>query len=856
MKNLRKVLSLALVVALSLSLVIVAGAKTLDEYTDKDSIGTEYLEAVELLSALGVFEGDENGALNPQGTFTRAQAAKIVTYITIGSSAASLAQAPTQFDDVPASHWASGYVSFASQRNIINGTGGGKFDPDSPVTGAQLAKLLLVAIGYGAKGEYVGSSWELNSIVDGQRLYILTGTADHSAPATREQSIQYVFNALQTQIVSYNQLFDAYLNASTSDFVTIKRSNLAAETFETAKVDIKDDFGYSNHYWAQRGVRKTADYISDIIIGTVVSSAMVTQGSLYNDYQWSETVELYVNGWAYDDPNVAGTDNEFPSSAFVVRGSMMPANAEPGVKFDLIDLYPFDGKVNKIVATYEYLAKVTRVNAMAGTIDFTLYDVGGGVAISKPYTGVPVDETFVRDDYIVVIPTNNTLKDYNNAAPGFISIKKAEVVKAVPTRYTTNIFGAVNELAGNAVDTVTINGEVKYVSGTQFLKAVGAMSFVESTFYLDSNGFIVGLDAVRVAASNQDYLLVNAKAAGFGSSYFSDNRLSVTFPDGTKSVIDVAFNTKGAPAGSVTTAAGIVDGTWYTYIVNSDGKYVINALPSDTQGTPAQLAYSLTAISTASFQLLDAGKALVRDDVGTSSGLGYLLTQISLTGPFYFNSSSVLKINGKTYTGLANFPSYSTPVDTDASHPVNILVVFGENAQGERIGNLITNVYISATTAPSTGIYGVIGGKISNESATTALYSVITLDAPTGEFLVGDWDATSNGYQTGQAVEIAVAADGGRSITSGASIPATAYGGLVTVADTAHVVVSGGTGAGDYYISPNTIIYDTTSLFGGMNGVIGNDVIDVGETILIYGGVAGDPSQPANAIAIVLSVNA
>jgi hypothetical protein len=842
MKNLRKVLSLALAIALSLSLAAVAGAKTLDEYTDKDSIGKEYLEAVELLSALGVFEGDENGALNPQGTFTRAQAAKIVTYITIGASAANLAQAPTQFSDVPATHWASGYVSFATQRNIINGVGGGKFEPDSPVTGAQLAKLLLVAIGYGTKGEYVGASWELNSIVDGQRLYILTGTADHSAPATREQSIQYVFNALRTQIVSYNQLFDAYLDAANSEFVTRKQTNLAKETFETEQVDIKDDFGYSNHYWAQRGVRKTADYISDIVIGTVVSSAAVTQGSLYNDYQWGETVELYVNGWAFDADSDAtnGIQNTFPSSNFVVRGSMAPANAEPGVKFDLIDLYPFDGKVNKIVASYEYLAKVTRVNAAAGTIDITLYDAGGRIPVPKQYSGVPVDETFVKDDYIVVIPTNESMKDYNNAAPGFISIKKAEVIKTVPTRYTTVPIGTVNELDGNTVNTVTINGEVKNVSGTQFLKVVSTMSFVESTFYLDSNGFIVGLDAVRVAASNQDYLLINKFASGFGESYFSDNRASVTFPDGTKSVIDVAFKSDGKDAGT----AGFIpssgsfsavshENKWYSYSVNSDGKYVINALPQDTQLSSSDLAASTTITASGSaITLLDAGKAPVNSNLVSAA---------------YFNSSSVLKINGKTYTGFANFPSYIVP----PNETVHVLVVYGEDATGKRIDNLITNVYISAAKAPSTGIYGAIGGLISTESATTALYSVITLDAPTGEFLIGD-----QGYVTGEVIEVAVAADGTRSIESGKLTPVVTAT-TVSVADTAHVVVSGGTGTpGDYYISPNTIVYDTTSLFVIPPAVQGNDVIDVNETVTVYGGVAGDPSQPADAIIITTSVNA
>ena len=65
-----------------------------------------------------------------------------------------IAAAP--FGDVPASHWAAGYVAFASDRGIINGYGNGMFGPTDPVTYEQMAKMLVCAWGYGDMAEERG----------------------------------------------------------------------------------------------------------------------------------------------------------------------------------------------------------------------------------------------------------------------------------------------------------------------------------------------------------------------------------------------------------------------------------------------------------------------------------------------------------------------------------------------------------------------------------------------------------------------------------------------------------------------------------------------------------------------------
>jgi hypothetical protein len=51
---------------------------------------------------------------------------------------------------------------FLANLKIINGYGDGNFGPNDSVTGTQLAKMLLAAVGYGQVGEFVGVGWDVN----------------------------------------------------------------------------------------------------------------------------------------------------------------------------------------------------------------------------------------------------------------------------------------------------------------------------------------------------------------------------------------------------------------------------------------------------------------------------------------------------------------------------------------------------------------------------------------------------------------------------------------------------------------------------------------------------------------------
>jgi hypothetical protein len=333
MKHLSRVLSLALVIALSLGLVVTAGAvDKYDEFTDVGQIEDEYIEAVDVLTALKVLSGYTDGSLKPKNEVTRAEAAKLVTYISIGTTAGDrLAHRASSFTDVATDHWANPFIEFAVERGIINGIGNGKFNPEGSVTGSQVAKLMLTALGYGAKGEYVGSSWELNSVVDGQKRGILTVDTDYSLPAKREEVIQYVFNTIspinptsRNYLVKFSNIIDDYVLANSNNTLvaignTGSEQFLGEETFGLLAREGNDAYGYAGHNWAlyiNPNKHITGFYQTDVVlgenkIGVPVSSLTDRYNPMYIAPSGKE-VAYYVNGVRIDKAASMslGTDQE------------------------------------------------------------------------------------------------------------------------------------------------------------------------------------------------------------------------------------------------------------------------------------------------------------------------------------------------------------------------------------------------------------------------------------------------------------------------------------------------------------------------------------------------------------------
>ena len=83
MRNLKRALSLALAAMMLIGMMVVSAGAASKDFTDKDEI--THTEAVNTLVALNVIAGKGDGsAFDPTGTLTRAEMAKLVTYVLNG----------------------------------------------------------------------------------------------------------------------------------------------------------------------------------------------------------------------------------------------------------------------------------------------------------------------------------------------------------------------------------------------------------------------------------------------------------------------------------------------------------------------------------------------------------------------------------------------------------------------------------------------------------------------------------------------------------------------------------------------------------------------------------------------------
>ena len=220
----KKVLSLVLCVAMMLSVMVVgAGAAFSDQSKIKNT------EAVDACTALNIIGGYPDGSFKPEGNITRAEVTKMICVALNGGKnpAVSTNTTPT-FSDVrnnANAAWAEGYIESCAAQGIVSGVGGGKFAPNGNVTGVQLAKMLLVSLGYKSENEgFTGNAWATNVNVRAAQKGLYKGLEkmDTNAAITRDNAAQMVWNALNAYEVEYKTTLVADKNGQLTSQITVQ----------------------------------------------------------------------------------------------------------------------------------------------------------------------------------------------------------------------------------------------------------------------------------------------------------------------------------------------------------------------------------------------------------------------------------------------------------------------------------------------------------------------------------------------------------------------------------------------------------------------------------------------------------
>ncbi len=141
----KRIVSILLCVLLVLSILAAAFANV---FAAEPSTMPKEEDIINIVGALEIMNGDENGNLNLDKNVTRAEFIKIALCTSSLKDSINVGSTSSLFSDLRASHWAIGYVSVGVKNGYIKGYLDGTFRPDNHVTLEEAVTVMLRIMGY------------------------------------------------------------------------------------------------------------------------------------------------------------------------------------------------------------------------------------------------------------------------------------------------------------------------------------------------------------------------------------------------------------------------------------------------------------------------------------------------------------------------------------------------------------------------------------------------------------------------------------------------------------------------------------------------------------------------------------
>jgi hypothetical protein len=217
------------------------------------AVSSVYYEPITILHAAGIVTGraGEDGAaeyFDPDAKITREEVAALVARLSLGASAAGkLPTSASAFTDVAADDFFSRYIAWGKTSGILNGTNWEQtlFDPKSDIKGIAVVKMILAALGYGAKDEFIGDGWDFraNDIAKAQGLYEnLPDDVLIENVATRKDIALLMYNALMVPAVTYVPSIEDYLFKGVNKLTGVLETEYTyfAKTNMLSRVQVED----------------------------------------------------------------------------------------------------------------------------------------------------------------------------------------------------------------------------------------------------------------------------------------------------------------------------------------------------------------------------------------------------------------------------------------------------------------------------------------------------------------------------------------------------------------------------------------------------------------------------------------
>ena len=593
---------MVLCLAMMLSIMVVgAGAA----FADQDQIDTKHQEAVDACASLNIITGFANGKFVPNDNVTREQTAKMICVLLNGGKDPVLGAGSSSFSDVANDRWSCPYIESCVSQDIIVGIGGGKFAPAGKVTGSQLAKMLLVALGFSPDHQkYSGSAWEVNVNTDASArgFYKELEDINPSEPLTREHAAQMIWNALQAYEVEYKTTLVTDSKGQLTSQITVqdkvdgnfKKITLLKDKYEADKEDAgvlmgctkvsgKDYYTITTSAGDKTYNKISAD-VSDMIgmKVQVLHKDTATEEVVYGVYP-DEDSKLIATG------TVGQLENMTDSKKTKLDGTEYKLDKEPenitvitpNQKNESIKLSGLEGKTSLayVAATVKLID--TDGNNKADSVVYVPTKVGQityagskSVTINNGVGSNDIDELdiykdYAKDDWVAVVSDDYTAStntavtkiDVTSAKVSSIKSSNPKEVKINDTWYKVATTG----------DSITVADD------TASIKSGSTYDFAIVGNYV--------VNAKETEASSNDILMLadyDTTSGGFTGSA-STQQVKVYFLDGTSKTITVEkFSDDSSKDAQDIKSGNMIEGNdlnkLYTYSTRSNGNYSLKLL--------------------------------------------------------------------------------------------------------------------------------------------------------------------------------------------------------------------------------------------------------------------------------------
>ena len=153
-----------LFVIISTIVILCVGSVSFAATSLKDVKNTKYEDSVDTLITLGLVNGYEDDTYKPNNTITRAEMAKLMVVALGQDGKVSEASKKQSKFKDMKGNWAYGYVNVASDLGVINGYPDGTFGPQNNVSYAEATAMIIRALEYDSEVKKSKEVWPSNYI--------------------------------------------------------------------------------------------------------------------------------------------------------------------------------------------------------------------------------------------------------------------------------------------------------------------------------------------------------------------------------------------------------------------------------------------------------------------------------------------------------------------------------------------------------------------------------------------------------------------------------------------------------------------------------------------------------------------